>query len=166
MGDSHLDFLTSYATFHTQYPKMIFRSPSWVPQIDKGIPDTVLVGDFVTQRNHNLYDWSDDKATLICAISNKTYDMKTIKQRISRLSRSLSKELDWSSNAGSPWNKVIGIFSYNTVCSITDNSYPKAKYFILIVNFQIDRFLNHMLGCSSTGRNLSAFTLNEHRTGD
>ena len=95
---------------------MIFNSPSWVPQISK-LPESKLVGDFITERDHKLYEWSDENPSIICALSGKSYTMKEIKTQVSYLSRSLSKSLGWSPNSGSPWEKVVGIFSYNTVRS-------------------------------------------------
>ncbi|KAL6232847.1 hypothetical protein BDW75DRAFT_242605 [Aspergillus navahoensis] len=40
---------------------------------------------------------------------------KTIAERVDALARSLGRELAWSPNTGSPWDKVIGIFSFNTL---------------------------------------------------
>ena len=72
---------------------MVFNTPSWVPQISTSVPDSVLVGDFVTNRDHNLCDWSDEKPTTICALSGGSYNMREIRDRVSSLSQSLSKNL-------------------------------------------------------------------------
>jgi hypothetical protein len=105
-----------YTTISTK-AKMVFKTPAWVPQISTSVPDSVLVGDFVTKRDHNLYDWSDEKPTTICALSGGSYNMREIRDRVSSLSQSLSKDLGWLPNQGSPWDKVVGICSFNTVSS-------------------------------------------------
>ena len=94
---------------------MEFHTPSWVPQISVPTPDDKLVGDFVVERNHRLYEWSADKPTIICALSGRSYTIDDVKNRVSNLSKGLSKRLGWSPNKDSVWNKVVGIFSYNTV---------------------------------------------------
>ncbi|KAL4922592.1 hypothetical protein BDW62DRAFT_215651 [Aspergillus aurantiobrunneus] len=94
---------------------MIFTSPAWGRDM-MPIPESKPVYDFLVQRdNRHLYTWTDDTATLICALSGRSYTLRTIASRVESLSRSLSHELGWSPNTGSPWDKVIGIFSFNTI---------------------------------------------------
>lgn len=73
------------------------------------------MGDFVTKRNHTLYEWSDEKPVVIENFSGTSYNMREIRNRVSALSRSLSKELGWLPNKSSPWEKIVGICSLNTV---------------------------------------------------
>ena len=94
---------------------MIFNTPSWTPQLSIPIPESNLVGDFVMERDHKLYRWSDDAPSIVCALSGKSYNMREIRDQVSYLSRGLAKRLAWSPNKGSPRGKVVGILSYNTV---------------------------------------------------
>ena len=94
---------------------MEFHTPSWVPQISVPTPDDKLVGDFVVERKHRLYEWSTDKPMIVCALSGKSYTINDVKNRVSNLSKGLSNRLGWSPNQGSVWKKVVGILSYNTV---------------------------------------------------
>ncbi|KAL6712841.1 hypothetical protein ACLMJK_009553 [Lecanora helva] len=41
--------------------------------------------------------------------------MSEVKFRVAALAKSLAKSLGWSPDRGSPWDKVVGIFSYNTI---------------------------------------------------
>lgn len=102
---------------------MEFHTPSWVPQITVPIPDDKLVGDFVVERKHRLYEWSADKPTIVCALSGRSYTIDDVRNRVSNLSKGLSKRLGWSPNKNSVWNKVVGILSYNTV-SINPRTRP------------------------------------------
>ncbi|KAM3067693.1 hypothetical protein ACMFMG_011433 [Clarireedia jacksonii] len=96
---------------------MVFVTPPWVPEIasPSPLPDSTLVGDFISQRNHDLYNWSDEKPTMIDALSGIQYNMREIRDRVTALSKCLGKELGWEPNKGSPWDKVVGIYSYNTI---------------------------------------------------
>ncbi|KAM3065448.1 hypothetical protein ACMFMF_011170 [Clarireedia jacksonii] len=94
---------------------MVFVTPPWVPEIASPLPDSTLVGDFISQRNHDLYNWSDEKPTMIDALSGIQYNMREIRDRVTALSKCLGKELGWEPNKGSPWDKVVGIYSYNTI---------------------------------------------------
>ncbi|BCS23694.1 putative NRPS-like protein biosynthetic cluster [Aspergillus puulaauensis] len=94
---------------------MIFTPPEWGRAM-MPIPDSLPIYDFLLQRdNRHLYNWTADSPTLTCAVSDKSYTLQTIATRVDALSRSLSRELGWGPNAGSPWDKVIGIFSFNTI---------------------------------------------------
>lgn len=50
-----------------------------------------------------------------CGITGKTYTASEQVQRVEHLARALSKELGWQPNTGAEWDKVMGIFSLNTV---------------------------------------------------
>lgn len=102
---------------------MEFHTPSWVPQVSVLIPDDKLVGDFVVERKHNLFELSDEKPAVVCALSGKSYTIPDIKNRVSNLSKALSKRFGWSPNSDSPWNKVVAILSPNTV-SAKLRTYP------------------------------------------
>ncbi|KAL2845911.1 hypothetical protein BJY01DRAFT_177131 [Aspergillus pseudoustus] len=94
---------------------MIFTSPSWVPEIPDEIPDTITVGDFALQANANLPPQCGGKAPFVDAITGKSYSTKNLLERVDWLSRSLAQELGWSPNEGSPEDKVVAIYSWNTL---------------------------------------------------
>jgi ribosome assembly protein SQT1 len=50
-----------------------------------------------------------------CGLSGRTYSAAEVVDRVKYLARGISKELGWSPNKGTEWDKVIGIFSLNTV---------------------------------------------------
>ncbi|KAL4928071.1 uncharacterized protein BDV17DRAFT_298800 [Aspergillus undulatus] len=94
---------------------MIFTPPTWGREM-MPIPDSSPIYDFLVQRdNRHLYNWTEGSQTLACAHSGRSYTLNDIQSRVDALSRSLSHELGWSPNEGSPWDKVIGIFSFNTI---------------------------------------------------
>lgn len=54
-----------------------------------------------------------------CGISGKTYTALEMKERVDYLARAISHELSWQVNKGTEWDKVAGIFSLNTIDSMT-----------------------------------------------
>ncbi|KAL3482093.1 hypothetical protein BJX99DRAFT_82061 [Aspergillus californicus] len=94
---------------------MVFSSPAWVPQIPCEIPDSITVGEFALQGNANLPPQCGGKAPFVDAITGKSYSSKVLLERVEWLSRALSQELGWSPNEGAPEDKVVGIYSWNTL---------------------------------------------------
>ncbi len=54
-----------------------------------------------------------------CGLTGKTYSVSEFFQRTDYLARALGKRMGWSPNEGTPWDKVIGVFSLNTVSEQT-----------------------------------------------
>lgn len=96
---------------------MIFSSPSWVPQISGAAPDTQTVGEFVLDPNSRLPLQTAGTPPFVDAISGKSYLIENLRERVELLARSLAQNLGWSPNAGDPWDKVVAIYSINTVSS-------------------------------------------------
>ena len=94
---------------------MVFRSPPWVPQIPFNLPDSIPVGEFILAGNRSLPPQIDVKAPFICALTGQTYSTQEVQDRVECLARGLCKEFGWSPNESSAWDKVVGIFSVNTV---------------------------------------------------
>jgi hypothetical protein len=94
---------------------MVFSSPSWVPRIPCEIPDSIPVGQFALEGNTSLPPQCGGRPPFVCAITGKSYSTKVLVDRVEFLSRSLAQELGWSPNEGEPEDKVVGIYSWNTV---------------------------------------------------
>jgi len=50
-----------------------------------------------------------------CGLTGRTYTVEESQNRTELLAKALSKLMGWEPNADSPWDKVIGVFSFNTV---------------------------------------------------
>lgn len=94
---------------------MVFTPPPWVPKIGGPIPDTLPVGEFVLNGDASRPPTGSGKAPFVDAISGQSYSVEDLADRVDRLARALSQELGWSPNEGSPLDKVVAIFSLNTV---------------------------------------------------
>ncbi|KAI9367804.1 hypothetical protein BJX61DRAFT_551012 [Aspergillus egyptiacus] len=94
---------------------MVFSSPSWVPEIPGEIPDTVTVGQFALEANASLPPQCGGKAPFVDGISGKSYSTKALLDRVEYLSRALAQELGWAPNEGVPEDKVVAVYSWNTL---------------------------------------------------
>jgi hypothetical protein len=79
-------------------------------------PDTVTIGDFMNTDDYGRYPLAKSRNSYTCGLSGKTYTALEIKQRVDHLARAISKTLDFEVNQGTEWEKVVGLFSVNTVC--------------------------------------------------
>jgi hypothetical protein len=57
-------------------------------------------------------------APFTCGLTGKSYSSLELKERIDFLARGLAKELGFKPNEGSEWDKVIAVFSVNTVSAV------------------------------------------------
>jgi len=59
--------------------------------------------------------FKDAKDPFTCGISGRTFNYVQQVERTDALARALSQELGWTVNGGTEWDKVIGVFAFNTV---------------------------------------------------
>ncbi|KAH6632038.1 hypothetical protein F5144DRAFT_592886 [Chaetomium tenue] len=91
---------------------MVFSSPAWVPDIPWDIPDSIPLGQFSLA---GLNDGSDSDVLLVDGLSGKSYSRADLHQRVECVAGGLAKEFGWSPDEGSPWDKVVAIYSLNTI---------------------------------------------------
>lgn len=68
--------------------------------------------------NYNRHPLGYSRPPFTCGLTGKAYSALEVKERIDHLARGLAKELGWQPNQGTEWDKVIGVFSVNTVRAI------------------------------------------------
>jgi long-subunit acyl-CoA synthetase (AMP-forming) len=94
---------------------MVFTSPSWVPQLPFSPPDSVSICDFMLEEHHGRHPLGYSNNPFTCGLTGKTYTSLEVRERVDYLARGLAKELGFHPNKGSEWDKVIGVFSVNTL---------------------------------------------------
>lgn len=66
-------------------------------------------GRFANAKSRNPYT---------CGVTGTTYSPQQVIERIDHLSRAIAKRLGFSPNEGTEWDRVVAIYSVNTVrCS-------------------------------------------------
>lgn len=96
---------------------MVFRSPDWVPKLPFDPPDSVPISEFMLNEVHGRHPLGYSKDPFTCGLSGKSYSALDVKERVDHLSKALAKEFGWHPNEGTEWDKVVGVFSLNTVRS-------------------------------------------------
>jgi hypothetical protein len=96
---------------------MYWTSPSHVPQLPFLPPDTIPIHEFLfsDENNYGRHSKLTSKPPFTCGTTGKAYSVSEVTERIECLATALSKDLGWSVNDGNEMDKVIGIFSYNSV---------------------------------------------------
>jgi hypothetical protein len=58
---------------------------------------------------------SKSRNPFTCGLTGKTYTVTESHKRADLIAKALSKVTGWEPNADSPWDKVVAVFSFNTV---------------------------------------------------
>jgi hypothetical protein len=98
---------------------MPFTTPSYIPKLAFDPPDSVPIHEFLFSDGdkYERYPIAESLPPFTCGITGKSHSATDVKGRIEWLSAALALELGLDVNKGSEFDKVIGIFSFNTVCN-------------------------------------------------
>ncbi|KAI0449466.1 hypothetical protein F5B21DRAFT_494210 [Xylaria acuta] len=94
---------------------MVFTPPAWVPQLPFDPPDSIPLHEFIGNERYGRQPFSRSQNPFTCGLTGKTYTHAEMGERQELLARSLSKRLGWRPNEDTPWDKVIGLYSINTI---------------------------------------------------
>ncbi|KAL5116984.1 hypothetical protein ACEQ8H_005070 [Pleosporales sp. CAS-2024a] len=94
---------------------MVFVPPSWVPPLPIGPPDSVSLCDFMLDERFGRHPLGYSRNPFTCGLTGKTHSSLEVKERVDLLARGLAQELGFQPNHGSEWDKVIAVFSLNTL---------------------------------------------------
>ncbi|KAI8649057.1 hypothetical protein NCS55_01479200 [Fusarium keratoplasticum] len=98
---------------------MVFHPPSWVPELPFVPPDSIPIVEFMSNEAYGRRPLSESRHPFTCGITGRTYSATELFQRSEYVARSLAKRLGWEVNQDTAWNKVVAIFSLNTVDFVT-----------------------------------------------
>lgn len=94
---------------------MPFTPPAWVPQLPFDPPDSISICQFMLDENYGRHPLGYANNPFTCGLTGKTYNSLDVRDRVDWLARGLAKELGFAPNKGSEWDKVIAVFSVNTL---------------------------------------------------
>ena len=94
---------------------MVFTTPQWAPEMPLDPPDSIPICEFMMNEKYGRHPLHHAKPPFTCGLTGFEYSALEVRDRVDKLSRGLSKELGWMPNQGTEWDKVIGVFSLNTV---------------------------------------------------
>ncbi|KAL2170852.1 hypothetical protein VTG60DRAFT_4339 [Thermothelomyces hinnuleus] len=94
---------------------MVFYPPPWVPKLPFDPPDSITIGEFMRNEIYGRRPISKSRNPFTCGLTGKTYTVIESHQRSDEIAKALSKIMGWQPNGDSPWDKVIAVFSFNTI---------------------------------------------------
>lgn len=106
---------------------MVFKPPQWLPDFRlESIPDSIPISEFILDEKYGRSPLEKSRKPFVCGITARGYTAAEVKLRVDYLARALARELGWEPNKGSEWDKVVAIFSLNTVRrNIDERPQPK-----------------------------------------
>ncbi len=94
---------------------MVFKTPIWMPQLSMDPPDSIPISDFMLDEKWGRHPIHHSQPPLTCGLTGAGCTMAEVKGRVNALARGISQDLGWKPNQGTEWEKVICVFSANTV---------------------------------------------------
>ncbi|KAI0883664.1 acetyl-CoA synthetase-like protein [Annulohypoxylon maeteangense] len=94
---------------------MVFTPPAWVPQLPFDPPDSIPLHEFWSSERYGRQPLARSRNPYTCGVTGKTYTATEMTERYQLLARSLAKRLGWRANEETPWDKVVGLFSFNSI---------------------------------------------------
>lgn len=94
---------------------MVFTPPSWVPKLKVDPYDSIPISEFMLNEEYGRHPIHLARPPFTCGMSGNEYSCTEVRDRVKALAAGLSKELGFAPNEGSEWDKVICIYSLNTV---------------------------------------------------
>ncbi|KAI9795347.1 MAG: hypothetical protein M1835_005960 [Candelina submexicana] len=98
---------------------MVFTAPEWVPKLPFDPPDSIPISEFMLNELYGRHPLGYSKPPFTCGLSGASYSALEVRDRVDCLARALAKEFDWHPNKGTEWDKVVGVFSLNTIDTLT-----------------------------------------------
>lgn len=81
-------------------------------------PDSITIGQFMRDERYGRYPMRKSRNPFTCGITGRTYSAAESHERSDMIAKAVGKRLHWSPREGTPWDKVAGVFSFN---SVSDN---------------------------------------------
>ncbi|CVL12176.1 hypothetical protein FPRO06_03449 [Fusarium proliferatum] len=98
---------------------MVFTSPSWVPDLPIDPPDSIPIAEFMKNEAYGRQPIAKSRHPFTCGITGRSYSSPELFERSESFAKALAKRLQWQPNEGTPWDKVLAIFSLNTIDFVT-----------------------------------------------
>lgn len=92
---------------------MIFKGPAGGAALD--VPDSIPIWKFMLSDEYGRFPMAKSRHPQVCGITGLSYSIFEVQERVEHLARAIAKDLDWHPNHGTEWDKVVGVYSANTV---------------------------------------------------
>ncbi|KAG8525808.1 uncharacterized protein KY384_000568 [Bacidia gigantensis] len=97
---------------------MVFHPPSWVPPLPFDPPDSIPISEFMLNEQYGRHPFRLSRPPFTCGLTGLEYSWSDVCNRVNALASGLSKELGFTPNEGTEWDKVVCVFSVNTIDTV------------------------------------------------
>ncbi|KAI1641495.1 acetyl-CoA synthetase-like protein [Biscogniauxia mediterranea] len=94
---------------------MVFTPPAWVPQLPFDPPDSIPIYEFWRDEKYGRLSLDKSRNPFTCGLTGQTYTNAEMSERLELLARSFAQHLGWQPQEDTPWDKVLAIFSFNSI---------------------------------------------------
>lgn len=94
---------------------MVFSAPASIPGLSFDPPDNIPISEFMLNEKYGRHPFAQSRQPFTCGIAGVGYSALEVRDRVEHLAKSLTKEFGWDPSSGSEWDKVVAVFSLNTV---------------------------------------------------
>lgn len=108
---------------------MVFTPPAWVPKLAFDPPDSTPICDFMLTEHYGRHPLGYSRPPFTCGLTGLEYSALDVRDRVENLAKALAKEFGWHPNTGTEWDKVIGVFSLNTVRNASSETRTRRDVF-------------------------------------
>ncbi|KAL7938354.1 hypothetical protein V8C35DRAFT_291780 [Trichoderma chlorosporum] len=93
---------------------MVFTPPSYLPPLPE-IPDSITIEEFIRNEQHGRAPLAKSRNPYTCGITGTTYDAAQVAERTDCMARAISKRLGLNPHEGTEWERVVALYSVNTI---------------------------------------------------
>ncbi|RDA94327.1 hypothetical protein CP533_3778 [Ophiocordyceps camponoti-saundersi (nom. inval.)] len=93
---------------------MVFHPPNWAPTLPE-LPDSITIEEFVNNEEYGRCPFASARNPFTCGITGFSRSAAEVAQRTDLLARAISKRLGFSPNQDTAWDRVVAVFSLNTI---------------------------------------------------
>ena len=78
-------------------------------------PDSIPIHEFWGDERYGRLPFAQSRDPFTCGVTGRVRTNADMAERLELLARALAARLGWHPNLGTPWDKVVGVFSFNSV---------------------------------------------------
>ncbi|RCI15258.1 hypothetical protein L249_6691 [Ophiocordyceps polyrhachis-furcata BCC 54312] len=93
---------------------MVFHPPNWAPDLPE-LPDSITVEEFINNETYGRHPFASSRSPFTCGITGLSRSAASVARRTDLLARAVGKRLGFSPNQDTAWDRVVAIFSLNTI---------------------------------------------------
>jgi acyl-CoA synthetase (AMP-forming)/AMP-acid ligase II len=93
---------------------MVWYPPSWAPQLPE-LPDSISLEEFLSNDQYGRHPLAQSRNPYTCGITGKTYTPAEVIRRTGLMARAIGKRLRFTPNEDTEWDRVVTLFSVNTI---------------------------------------------------